>query len=58
MMAWRDLGAKGGNRQSVDIAKGRSEEGERHAGKPGRLGQGQGRQTSHQGGLVQPKGYI
>ena len=25
--------------------------------KPGRLGQGQGRQTSHQGGLVQPKGY-
>ena len=32
MMAWRDLGAKGGNRQSVDIAKGRSEEGGKHAG--------------------------
>ena len=32
MMAWHDLGAKGGNRQSVDIAKGMSQEGERHAG--------------------------
>ena len=58
MMAWRDLGAKGGNRESVDIAKGRSEEGERHAGQARQTRSGQGRQTSHQGGLVQPKGYI
>ena len=31
MMAWRDLEAKGGNRQSGDIAKGRSKEGQKQA---------------------------